>query len=146
MPAANTKSESKPERIEQHSQLLDLPPEIRLSIYAFALHHAVDEIRETGLHSPRSFPPQRPAMRGAIALLHTSSLLRSESRQTLSFLVELERFQVQRSYGWVEFVGLVDWGNRKGWMSEIVGKRDFVGDVRWMVERFCQALREAGSE
>lgn len=31
-------------------------------------------------------------------------------------------------------------------MGEIVGKRDFVGDVRWMVERFCQALREAGSE
>ena len=28
-------------------------------------------------------------------------------------------------------------------MSDIVGKRDFLGIVRWMVEWFCEALKEA---
>jgi len=56
MPANNIESEAKAKRIEQHSPLLDLPPEIRLSIYTFALHHAVDEIRETTRHLFKSFP------------------------------------------------------------------------------------------
>lgn len=61
MPADNTESESKPERIEQHSPLLSLPPELRLSIYTFALHHAVDEIRDSGSHIPQVPPVAAPS-------------------------------------------------------------------------------------
>ena len=74
MPTNTTiKSESstKSSCIAQNSPLLTLPAEIRLSIYAFALEHTVDEIKARAI-CPIDL--KHPLLRGALALLPTLSL------------------------------------------------------------------------
>jgi hypothetical protein len=106
MPTSTTKSESstKSSRIAQDSPLLSLPPEIRLSIYTFAFQDTVNEIRQTPSHAGSSLKSPRPAMQGSLALLHTSSLLRTESSDALNSLLRLENFQVRRMLAWEELI------------------------------------------
>lgn len=153
MPTNTTiKSESstKSSRIAQNSPLLALPAEIRLSIYAFALEHTVDEIKETS--SPRfsssssSSEPKRPTIQGALALLHTSSLLRSESSDAFNSLVQLERFHVRRNLGWKDLANMANARVGSSDSKEIDERRDLMRGVRWLIERVCESVKEVESE
>lgn len=84
------------ERIKQHSPFPNSPPEIRLMIYPYALEHTVNEAKA------QKFTPAYPVLRGALALLHTSSLLRTESSDALRSLARLERFKIRRDPQWAD--------------------------------------------
>ncbi|KAM0711933.1 hypothetical protein Q7P35_001303 [Cladosporium inversicolor] len=87
------------ERIKQHSPFLNLPSELRLMIYAFALQNTVDEIKARAI-SPIDL--KHPLLRGALALLSTLSLDLSvgpgEGREVV------ERGDLMRDVG-----GFVEW-------------------------------------
>jgi hypothetical protein len=127
MPANIIKSESESERIVQHSPLLTLSPEIRLLIYSLALQHTVDEIRA------QNTTPAIPRLRGALALLHTSSLLRAESSKAFNFLVQLESFQVRRRPGWKDLADMANARVGSSEWKEIVGRKDLMRDVRGLI-------------
>lgn len=146
MPTTTTTTE--PSRIAQHSPLLNLPPEIRLLIYRFVLQHTVDELLATSSLRISISPsqPSRPAIQSALALLHTSSLLRSESSAALRSLANLERFKVRRSLGWVDSADVVNAEiGGKEW-GETVGRGDVMRDVRGFVERVCGSVHGAEEE
>ena len=65
-------------------------------IYPYALTHTVDEART------QKFTPAYPVLQGALALLHTSSLLRIESSGALRSLAQLERFKIRRDPQWAD--------------------------------------------
>jgi hypothetical protein len=150
MPANTTKSESstKSSRVAQNSPLSTLPAEVRLVIYEFALQHTVNEIKETSAprFSSSSSEPQRSAIKGALALLHTSNLLRSESSKAFNSLVQLERFQFRRNLGWKDLANMANArvGSSEG--KEIAGRNDLMRDVRGLIERVCESVKEAESE
>jgi hypothetical protein len=101
------------ERVNQQSPLLNLPAEIRLLIYAFALQHMVEDMKATTRQAVvfsvnTNTKPKRAAMKGALALLHTSSLLRSESSDTLRPLARLERFHCRPHLSWNELGSVID--------------------------------------
>jgi len=125
-----------PVRVAQHSPLLALPSEIRLLIYPLALQNTVDDIKETSSlrSSSSSSAPKRPAIQGAIALLHTSSLLRTESSEAFNSLVQLERFQVRRSLGWADLADMAKAGVGDAKWKEVVGRVDLMRDVKRIVE------------
>lgn len=118
-------------RITQHSPLLTLPPEIRLMIYPYALTHTVDEAKA------QNFTPAYPVLRGALALLHTSSLLRTESSDALRSLAQLERFKIRRDPQWADlsprFKAAID---ERKW-SEALEMGERTRFVRGFVEGVC---------
>lgn len=73
--------------IEQQSPLLRLPSEIRLMIYAFALENTIDAVRAVSFLKDMSTTPC-PPIHGALALLHTNSLIRSKSSDAMEFLAK----------------------------------------------------------
>ena len=75
-------------------------------------------------------------MRGALALMHTSTLLRSESSAAFESLLQLEEFQVQKKLGWKDLLGRAN--ARVG--SALEG--DLMGSVKGIVERVCESVRE----
>ena len=72
-------------------------------------------------------------MRGALALLHTSSLLRSESSDVFNSLLKLERFQVRRNLGWKDLADMANAGvGGEEWRS-VVERGDLMRDVKRVV-------------
>jgi len=130
--------------VNQESSLLNLPSEVRLLIYPYAVQHIVDDIRGKSLQDGRSAPePQRPAIQGALALLHTSSLLRSESSAALSSLISLEKFQVRRALGRKQLLNMANASVSSPESSDVAGRRDLMRDVRYIIERVDGAVQES---
>ena len=67
---------------QEHFPFMKLPPEIRLMIYEFGIHNSIEAaISQVSSSSTRRFEP--PAYLGALALVHTSSGIRKESRDAM---------------------------------------------------------------
>lgn len=83
-----------PEQPQQGCPLMELPTELRVRIYAFALQHIINKIT-TDKEQPHPWFPLRklepykitPFHAGAFALPHASRTLRAESLDTLETLV-----------------------------------------------------------
>ena len=66
---------------------MKLPPEIRLMIYEFGIHNSIEAaISQVSSSSTRRFEP--PAYLGALALVHTSSGIRKESRNAMGAIAD----------------------------------------------------------
>jgi hypothetical protein len=69
--------------VEQRSPFMALPPELRLIIYDFALQDTISAIESTSFrHIPPSKNARLPIL-GALALLFTSSEVRTESSNAM---------------------------------------------------------------
>ena len=96
------------ERIIQQSPLLNLPPEIRLLIYPFTLQHKIEEMKAKIDRSVATKRQKPRAFRGALALLHTSRLLRSESSHALRYLARQERSHFRWPLIWDELGSVIN--------------------------------------
>jgi hypothetical protein len=75
------------ERLQRTFPFMQLPPELRVMVYKFALQDVVDPILSS---DPGDVKRPEP-FRGALALLHTSRLLRWESCRPMQRIVQAHR-------------------------------------------------------
>jgi hypothetical protein len=71
------------EDLQQQSPFLNLPPELRIKIYLYALQNTVTSISSTSFQHISPDKHHSPLIHGSLALLYTSSLIRSESSDAM---------------------------------------------------------------
>lgn len=81
-----------------------------------------------------------------LRLLHTSTLLRSESNDAFNTFVQLERFQARRNLGWKDLAAMANARVGSSEWKEIAGRKDLMCDVRGLIERVCESVEEAESK
>lgn len=102
LPAENTTSEQP----QHHCGMMELPTEMRIRIYEFALQHILDEVHDAApvdkelshaVKKPRGDPDGVPFYTGALALIHTNRTIRAESLDTLAsrMLAHIARLEAE---------------------------------------------------
>jgi len=66
----------------EHFPFMKLPPEIRLMVYEIAINDNIAAAMPNAL-AMRSYKPNRHPYLGALALVHTTSIIRNESRNAM---------------------------------------------------------------
>jgi len=135
-----TDSTTDSERINQQSPLLYLPPEIRLLIYPFTLQHKIEEMKAK-IDRAVATKRQKPrAFRGALALLHTSSLLRSESSHALRYLARQERYHFRWPLTWDELGSVINKTIKDSDWNDVLDRLPFMGTTRLTIERVYRTV------
>ena len=92
---------------QEHFPFMKLPPEIRLMIYEFGIHDSlVTAISRASLPITGRFEP--PAYLGALALVHSSSGIRKESRNAMGAIAD-RQWRSLKPRGWENYESFLVW-------------------------------------
>ncbi|GAB7330189.1 hypothetical protein MBLNU13_g01855t1 [Cladosporium sp. NU13] len=115
---------------QDHFANMNLPPEIRLMIYEFAIHNNIASAKSKADMDYSFMTPKRQPYLGALALIHTTSIIRKESRGAMYIVAHRQwedLYTLSKLFEWKPMSSLRFRSLSRCWKA--MKQSDWVGDV-----------------